>query len=80
MIGGPYRTNPPFSVSISMKVPWDPMTLVWSSTDTKGGDEESAFFDSDLDFLCCSSTFYFFYFLRKNTALCFVVLFLFCKL
>lgn len=52
MIGGPYRTNPPFSVSISMKVPWDPMTLVWSSTDTNGGDG-----DSDLDFLCCLSTF-----------------------
>lgn len=42
MIGGPYHTNPPFSVSISMKIPWDPMTLVWSSTDTKGGDTESA--------------------------------------
>lgn len=34
MIGGPYRTNPPFSVSISMKTRWDPTTLVWSSTDT----------------------------------------------
>lgn len=49
MIGGPYRTNPPFTVSISMKVPWDPMTLVWSSTDTKRGTINLPF-DSDRDF------------------------------
>lgn len=39
MIGGPYRTNPPFSVSISMKTRWDPTTLVWSSTDTNERNE-----------------------------------------
>lgn len=62
MIGGPYRTNPPFSVSISMKAPSDPLTLVWSSTDTKRGDWIYLFILIWTFSLCCSSTFHFFCF------------------